>query len=583
MESTMVWILIFAGAAIGLLGLFLFASERELKVRRREIETLSAKLNESSSAQTDQITADHDDVATNLSAELTAQNKELSEQITALTSQSENHVAKLQEAELRLRSMETEVAQLQSSYQRLENENARLKSQLVDSEERLQEPLDVSLELSERYSQMEAEIRELSQELKKSSARVRELENLQKRFSEFHDSALSEHQSLVTRIGELENELTQEKEKLVDFDVTQSRLIDIERRYLLMHEENTRLREEIIRWEDELSESQEHQSRLALVRQHLDQLELEQAAVTEQQGKIQEQMAALGKLLSGVPQGDVQLGPGANLFRNGGHSVALQAAECRAPSSTEHMDDAIKQDNRNKMTENTEHQGRGQQDSQSEHRTLHPSNASTHANGKHSYKILVVLTPALLIVGTVMAGFLRNHSIESEVTVASTPTITPTSTGSSEPKGNSEESLAIETPRLTKDASSISVQKGRATQVFERAGYARDAQVKTVAATSSGPNTPVEESLVGKPTVLPPKPIQQASNPSPAVWGGYEIIRSTQVYSEATENSQPVARLNSGAQVNVVSARDGWLEIRSKNGRPPGFIKSETAVRIGKN
>jgi hypothetical protein len=35
--------------------------------------------------------------------------------------------------------------------------------------------------------------------------------------------------------------------------------------------------------------------------------------------------------------------------------------------------------------------------------------------------------------------------------------------------------------------------------------------------------------------------------------------------------------------VNVVSARDGWLEIRSKNGRPPGFIKSDTAVRVGQN
>ena len=40
MDSTFVWILVFAGAAVALLGLFLLASERELKAKRREIEKL---------------------------------------------------------------------------------------------------------------------------------------------------------------------------------------------------------------------------------------------------------------------------------------------------------------------------------------------------------------------------------------------------------------------------------------------------------------------------------------------------------------------------------------------------------------
>ena len=46
MQSLFVWIVMFAGAVVALLGLFLVASERELKNKRREIENLLAKLEE---------------------------------------------------------------------------------------------------------------------------------------------------------------------------------------------------------------------------------------------------------------------------------------------------------------------------------------------------------------------------------------------------------------------------------------------------------------------------------------------------------------------------------------------------------
>ena len=47
MDSSFVWILMFAGAAVALLGLFLVTSERELKSKRREIEELLTKLEQS--------------------------------------------------------------------------------------------------------------------------------------------------------------------------------------------------------------------------------------------------------------------------------------------------------------------------------------------------------------------------------------------------------------------------------------------------------------------------------------------------------------------------------------------------------
>ena len=46
MESMLVWIVVFAGAAIALLAVFLVASEKELKKKRLEIDEMLVKLGE---------------------------------------------------------------------------------------------------------------------------------------------------------------------------------------------------------------------------------------------------------------------------------------------------------------------------------------------------------------------------------------------------------------------------------------------------------------------------------------------------------------------------------------------------------
>ena len=69
------------------------------------------------------------------------------------------------------------------------------------------------------------------------------------------------------------------------------------------------------------------------------------------------------------------------------------------------------------------------------------------------------------------------------------------------------------------------------------------------------------------------------ANRSQNVWGGYTIVKSTPVFSEPSENSALITSLDTGTQVNVVAGRNGWYEIRSKTGRPPGFIRQEAASR----
>jgi hypothetical protein len=58
----------------------------------------------------------------------------------------------------------------------------------------------------------------------------------------------------------------------------------------------------------------------------------------------------------------------------------------------------------------------------------------------------------------------------------------------------------------------------------------------------------------------------------------YEVVRATRVFSEPSENSRPLARVEAGTEINVVGARNEWLEVRSRHGRPSGFIRKDTAV-----
>ena len=68
------------------------------------------------------------------------------------------------------------------------------------------------------------------------------------------------------------------------------------------------------------------------------------------------------------------------------------------------------------------------------------------------------------------------------------------------------------------------------------------------------------------------RPLPHPGKPSTA-WESYEIVQPTRVFSAPSEHSQLVANVEPGTQVNVVDSRNGWLEIRSKHGRPPGFIE----------
>ena len=66
-------------------------------------------------------------------------------------------------------------------------------------------------------------------------------------------------------------------------------------------------------------------------------------------------------------------------------------------------------------------------------------------------------------------------------------------------------------------------------------------------------------------------------NPSPEP-RFYQTVRSTSVFEEPSASSRKVGSIGNGSRVRVVGSTGDWLEVRSKQGRPPGFIRRDDAV-----
>jgi hypothetical protein len=63
----------------------------------------------------------------------------------------------------------------------------------------------------------------------------------------------------------------------------------------------------------------------------------------------------------------------------------------------------------------------------------------------------------------------------------------------------------------------------------------------------------------------------------------YETVRSTPVYEEPANSARVVAQITKGTEITVVGSNAGWLEIRSKHGKPPGFIRADDAMFVSRS
>ena len=62
--------------------------------------------------------------------------------------------------------------------------------------------------------------------------------------------------------------------------------------------------------------------------------------------------------------------------------------------------------------------------------------------------------------------------------------------------------------------------------------------------------------------------------------GTYETTRSVSVYEEPASSSRVVTQIGKGTQLTVVRFIGDWVEIRSKHGNPPGFIRAADVAGV---
>jgi uncharacterized protein YgiM (DUF1202 family) len=81
---------------------------------------------------------------------------------------------------------------------------------------------------------------------------------------------------------------------------------------------------------------------------------------------------------------------------------------------------------------------------------------------------------------------------------------------------------------------------------------------------------------------LPPAPSPPAAPRRAAESGVYETTRATAVYEDPSPSSRVVSQVSKGTRINVVGSTGDWLEVRSRRGNPPGFVRSDDARLVSR-
>lgn len=90
------------------------------------------------------------------------------------------------------------------------------------------------------------------------------------------------------------------------------------------------------------------------------------------------------------------------------------------------------------------------------------------------------------------------------------------------------------------------------------------------------PSAPPRAAATAPPPPAPPLPRRVAPP------GTYETIRSTTVHEEPSASSRILTRIAKGTRMEVVRSSGDWLEVRSKHGNPPGFVRADDAMFLSR-
>ncbi|MBI2231966.1 MAG: hypothetical protein HYU46_23060 [Deltaproteobacteria bacterium] len=309
MEDISLWMLIFAGGAIGLLGVFLAASERELKKTRQEVEALVAQLENNPRTITLDNPVESQPVDSVAVAGTPAKDQELHDKIAYLTSEldtSRRSAEELRSQRDHLKSSQVEILELRAANQQLEGEIAHLKGQLQSAENRFSAAQDEGQDAANDRTKLESEIADLKSQLEASHVQIGELEGARQQLADFESRETihkNEQKNAEAQIAVLRQEFFAAKEQVQELHATHDRMVELERLYQNAKHEIRHLEEERSHWQERLAGGADQRRRGAMLRQQLDELQSKQAALIERQQQFQNDLAAAVRLTEVPPDG----------------------------------------------------------------------------------------------------------------------------------------------------------------------------------------------------------------------------------------------------------------------------------------
>jgi hypothetical protein len=532
MDSTFVWIMMFSGAAIALLAVFLVASEKELKKKRLEIDQLLVRLGDNPATEgmsvSDGVTAGYNSQELE---QLRARNEELEHELAAVSSKLESGASVSEELDLAQRNVDiakSNAQWLQTSNDELKAQVEELKSRLAASEARAVNSAG-PVAATNRQQALEREIIELREQLVEGHTQAGDVGGMQQRIAnlEANESDYrAEKTRLEAKISELEKELLAFSATKAD-EVTSVReqLAEADRMQKLLRDEQSGLEQEVARLNARVKEAEEQSRQISALQEPFQKLLAKQSALQERQREYHDAMASFSQLL-------------AKSNNSSSRPAGFNEFSAEAPSGG-----SGSAPGRNGIYEET--------DTANISASHVIAAAETAQKPKRRFG-LFPLVIALAFGGTLLTLWAIQSSDDTTTANAlpvakqEKPTAkeatapAPASAQQAEPVPN--EALAAPEKPTVKEAAAPAVK--------EKAQPARSVEVAKV---------------------------QQP------VTGTYEITQSSRVYAAPSELSQQMGDIEPGVRVNVVNAKNGWLEIHSKHGRPPGFIRKDSARLLAQN
>jgi hypothetical protein len=92
-----------------------------------------------------------------------------------------------------------------------------------------------------------------------------------------------------------------------------------------------------------------------------------------------------------------------------------------------------------------------------------------------------------------------------------------------------------------------------------------------------------ERSASARRTAAPVSSAAAPSSPAPrqtANSGVYETTQATSVYENPSSTARVISQIGRGTRINVVNSSGAWLEVHSRHGNPPGYVRADDARPI---